>query len=104
VRLRLSGEHSPAVRALIAAVLFCGIALTIGLFAAPQLHDSLHKSDGTTHECAATHLSSGSWEHSSCAPVLSAPQAVPVSPSFVKPGVRVIARAGFSVLEHAPPA
>ncbi len=103
MRRRIRGEKVRAFRAFVAAVLFCGVALTVGLSAAPQLHEWLHKSDGTTHECAATLMSSGSVDQANCEPVLKAPQAVPASPSFVTPGVRVIARAEFSILEHAPP-
>lgn len=102
--LRLTGGNSSAFRALIAAVLFCGVVLTVGLSAAPQLHDWLHKTDAANHECAATLLSNGSWQHSACEPVLTAPQQVPAGPSFITPGVRVIARAEVSILEHAPPA
>ncbi|MBA3881565.1 MAG: hypothetical protein H0X73_02375 [Chthoniobacterales bacterium] len=104
MRSRFSGLKASALRAAIAAVLFCGVALTVGLSAAPQLHHWLHKSEGGNHECAATQLSSSSWEHSACDPVLTAPQPAPVSPSFVRPGLRVIAQVSSSILEHAPPA
>lgn len=104
MRLRLSDESSRVFRAMIAAIVLCGVALTIGLAAAPQLHSWLHKTDDSSHECAATLMSNGSWNHSTCPPVLTAPQAVPVSPAFVRPGVRVIARVQSSILEHAPPA
>ncbi|HEV8186080.1 MAG TPA: hypothetical protein VGP40_09000 [Chthoniobacterales bacterium] len=104
MRSRFSGIKASALRAAIAAVLFCGVALTVGLSAAPQLHHWLHKSDGGNHECAATQLSSSGWEHSACDPVLTVPQPAPVSPSLVRPGLRVIAQVPSSILEHAPPA
>ena len=91
-------------RALIASVLFCSVAFAIGLSAAPQLHDALHKSDGTTHQCAATLLSSGSYEHGVPAPVLAAPQPAPQTFCFVDAVMRVAARPRTSILEHAPPA
>ncbi|MBA2742750.1 MAG: hypothetical protein H0U43_00280 [Chthoniobacterales bacterium] len=104
MRLRLIAGSSTALGALIAAVLFCGIVLSVGLSAAPQLHQWLHKTKGDSHECAATLMSKGTWEHSACDPVLSAPQQAPATPSFGKPGLRVMARAETSILEHAPPA
>ncbi|MBA2742886.1 MAG: hypothetical protein H0U43_00970 [Chthoniobacterales bacterium] len=93
-----------SLRALTAAILFCAVVITVGLSAAPRLHDWLHKPGSGTHECAATLMSSGSWEHSASEPVLAAPKPAAVSASFVSPGVRVIARVDSSILEHAPPA
>lgn len=104
MRLRLRDGSSSAFSAFVAAVLFCGVVIGVGLSAAPQLHEWLHNTSGDSHECAATLMLNGSWEHSGCEPILTAPQQTPVTPSFVLPGSRVIARAGISVLEHAPPA
>jgi len=104
MRFRLGDRPSSAFRAFVACVLLCGVGLTLALSAAPQLHHWLHKSDGGNHECAATQLSSSGWEHSACDPVLTAPQPAPVSPSFVRPSLRVIAQVPSSILEHAPPA
>lgn len=92
------------VRAGLALLLFCGIVLTIGLSAAPQLHDALHKTNAPHHQCAATQMSNGSWNQSTCDPILTAPQPGAVDQPFVSRDVRVIARAGTSILEHAPPA
>lgn len=103
MRLRLAGENPNAFRAFVAAVLLSSVVLTIGLAAIPQLHDWLHKTTDPQHECAATQLSSSGWEHVGCGPIFTAPEPIPVRPTFVIPGVRVIARAGFSILEHAPP-
>ena len=91
-------------RALIASLLFCSITFAIGLSAAPQLHDALHHGDRTTHECAATLLASGSWEHSAAEPALNAPQPLPATASFVKACLRLVAHPQTSILEHAPPA
>jgi hypothetical protein len=106
VRLRLIRWDSRQLRALAAAVLFCAVGLAVALSAAPQLHDWLHKSgDRTTHECAATLMSSGSAEQSACEPVLKQPQPAPAVPAFrVQPFARVLAVLGSSLLEHAPPA
>ncbi len=103
MRLRLTDKNPGPFRAFIACVLFCGVVITVGLSAAPQLHDWLHKVDGSTHECAATLMSNGGWEHSACDPILTAPQRAPVSRSFVTPAPQVTARVETSVLEHAPP-
>lgn len=97
-------ERFSASRAVIAALLFVGVTLTVGLAAAPHIHAWLHKSDSGTHECAATLMSKGTWDQSACEPILKAPEPTPVSRSFLTPGVRVIARAASSILEHAPPA
>jgi hypothetical protein len=91
-------------RALIASLLFCSVAFAIGLSAAPQLHDALHKGELATHECAATLLSSGSWEYTALEPVLAAPQLAPKSLRLVDAAPRFIARPRTSILEHAPPA
>jgi hypothetical protein len=90
---------------LTAAVLFGAVALAVALSASPQLHDWLHKSgDRTTHECAATLMSSGSAVHSACEPVLKQPQHAPPIPAFrAQPFARVLAVFGASLLEHAPP-
>ncbi|MFN2474901.1 MAG: hypothetical protein ABR526_00975 [Chthoniobacterales bacterium] len=104
MRLRLNGRHSSAFSALVAAVLFCGVALSVGLSTAPQLHEWLHQTNGTSHECSATLLSHGSWEHSAVEPILSEPERAPITRSFVAPEPRAIALAETSVLEHAPPA
>lgn len=94
------------MRGIIAAALFCAVAIAIGLSAAPQLHKWLHKSsDWPNHECAATLMSSGSMEQSASKPVATKPQRAPGTPAFPAPGFpRVIARVPSSLLEHAPPA
>jgi hypothetical protein len=91
-------------RALIASLLFCSVALAVGLSAAPQLHDALHKGELATHECAATLLSSGSWAHSAVEPVLAAPQPAPQIFRFIDAAAWSVARPRPSILEHAPPA
>ena len=94
-----------SLRALIAILLFCGVGFSIGLSAAPQLHEWLHKTErSANHECAATLLASGSWEYSAGEPILTQPHRAAIASSFIKPDCRVIARAESSILEHAPPA
>ena len=99
-RLPIAAKPS-RFRALIASVLFCSVTFAIGLSAVPQLHDALHHGE---HQCAATLLSSGSWEHSAPEPTLIAPQPPPATVALVKACLRVIARPQTSILEHAPPA
>ena len=105
VRLRLSGSNSSAFRAFVAAVVFGGVLMAIGLAAAPQLHHWLHQSDGATHVCAATLLSSGSVEHSACEPVFASPHDLPTARVlFARTLPALIAALDFARLEHAPPA
>jgi hypothetical protein len=104
MRRCLTGSQRSALRLFTAAAVFCGVLLSVGLSAAPQLHNWLHHSDAGNHECAATLLSGGNWEHAACAPVLTAPQRAPVTALFITPGILIIGRAETSVLEHAPPA
>ena len=91
-------------RALIASVLFCSVTLAIGLSAAPQLHDALHLGERTTHECAATLLSSGGWDHSACQSPSAAPDAARETILLVSADLPIVARPETSILEHAPPA
>ncbi len=106
VTLRLLRCHSEKARAFIAATLFCAVALAIGLSDAPQLHKWLHNAgDRPNHECAATLLSSGSKEHSDCAPAFSAPQSLPSIAAFRSEHIQPADPAlEFYRLEHAPPA
>jgi hypothetical protein len=98
-------EKPSRFRALIASFLVCSIAFAIGLSAAPQLHDSLHKGDRTTHECAATLLSSGSWEHSAPEPAFTDPKHAPAVRILEECATPKLAAAlEFARLEHAPPA
>ena len=106
MKLRLIGDVSRKLRPLIAALLFSSVAFAVGLSAAPQMHDWLHKvGDGTNHECAATLVSSGNVEHSACEPVSVKPQPAPSVSAFKTQLLpRVLASLDFSRLEHAPPA
>jgi hypothetical protein len=93
-------------RRIVSALLVVAFALAAGLSAAPQLHNWLHKiGDRSNHECAATLMSSGSVEQSTCEPIPVAPKAVPSVPAY-RPQLfpRVLASFEFARLEHAPPA
>ena len=93
------------LRASFAALLLAAITYALGLAAAPQLHDWLHHSDQSAHQCAATLLSSGSVEHFAVEPAAKAPERVPVLQTFSSAELpRIILRLSSSLLEHAPPA
>ncbi len=82
--------------------LICAFVFGTALAASPKLHDRIHRD--SQHECAATLIASGNFEHSA-APV------VVVSPIAVAQFEVVVARPAFvrslflsaSILEHAPP-
>jgi len=104
-QMPLMRASSKRFRRSIAALLLGAIALTAGLASSPQWHDWLHEAgDRTNHECAATLLSSGSLEHSDCAPAVVAPEPTPgVSAFRTQIFARVLAYLAFTRLEHAPP-
>jgi hypothetical protein len=92
-------------RRILSALLVVAFGLAAGLSAAPQLHSLLHKiGDRSTHECAATLMSSGSVEHSACEPISVEPKPAPSVPAY-RPQLlpRVLASFYFARLEHAPP-
>jgi hypothetical protein len=87
-------------------VLAAAIVLTLGLSAAPNLHERLHPTAASLHECAVTLIVSGSCHHSAAAPLMIAPvPAVQFSKILVLNPVWVESPfLGTRVLEHAPPA
>ena len=101
-----SRTMSGKLRATSAALLFAAIAFAISLFAAPQLHSWLHKiGDRTTHECAATLISSGSLDDSPCELVATQPQSPASAPVLLtRNPPRALVALGCSLLEHGPPA
>lgn len=105
--MRAAAQSPPVtLRRILAAWLVVAVALAAGLSVAPQWHQWLHKiGDRTTHECAATLLSSGGVEHSDCAPASAEPRPAPSAPAFRTQLLpRVLAFLAFTRLEHAPPA
>ncbi|MBA3273683.1 MAG: hypothetical protein H0T11_07405 [Chthoniobacterales bacterium] len=102
---RFIGRNSSAARGFVAALLFCAMLLAIAVAAAPRLHDALHPNSGTSHECAATLLNGGSFDHAACEPAWTPPEKAPGAPSF-RVGSRpiIVAALEFCRLEHAPPA
>jgi hypothetical protein len=90
----------------IVLVLGTAIVLMLGLSVAPNLHEQLHCTGSSLHECAVTLIASGSCHYSAAAPLMIAPATashlskIPVlSPQWVESPF-LAAR----ILEHAPPA
>ena len=104
--LRLISRHPVAVRAIVAIAFAGAFLLALALSAAPQLHERIHDlSDVTHHECAATLISSGNYDHFSADVLLPAPVTPPVMQLHISRQFSlVLAALDFSLLEHAPPA
>jgi hypothetical protein len=94
-------------RACIAVCVSAGFLWTLALSASPQLHQRVHP-DGSRieHNCAATMIASGSYDHASQPPLVSAPlpahqfSKIPaLTPCWVQSPFL-----GASIFEHAPPA
>jgi hypothetical protein len=87
-------------------VLAAAIVLMLVLSAAPNLHERLHPTAASLHECAVTLIVSGSCHHSAAAPLMIAPAtAVQFSKILTLNLVWVESPfLGARVLEHAPPA
>jgi hypothetical protein len=100
LRIRLGWFGSTTVLFLAAA-----IVLMVGLSAAPNLHERLHPTAGSLHECAVTLIAFGSCHHGAAAPLLIAPTTTLLLSKVAVlclPWVEsrfLVAR----VFEHAPP-
>jgi hypothetical protein len=86
-------------------LLVAAIVLMLGLSAAPNLHERLHPTAASLHECAVTLIASGSCHHSAAAPLMIAP---PTAAQFSKiPALNPIwvesPFLGACIFEHAPP-
>ena len=104
--LRLTDGKGVAFRAVIAAGSLAAFLFALVLSATPQLHEQLHGATGVgNHECAATLLASGNFQHTPLATISLAP---PAPPKIFVPTLSsvplVSAHLAFSLLEHAPPA
>jgi len=100
LRIRLGWFGSTTVLFLAAA-----IVLMLSLSAAPNLHERLHPSAGSLHECAVILIGFGSCHHGAAAPLLIAPTTtVHLSkvPVLGLPWVESPFLAA-RVFEHAPP-
>jgi hypothetical protein len=94
-------------RAIVAAFVSVGFLWTLALSASSQLHQRIHPdANRVEHNCAATMITSGSYDHAAHPPLVSAPAAVvqfskipALTPCWVESPFL-----GASINEHAPPA
>jgi hypothetical protein len=94
-------------RAFVAICVSSAFLWALALSASPQLHQRVHKDAGRAdHNCAATMIASGSYNHAAHVPLVSAP--IPVihfskipalTPQWVESPFL-----GACIFEHAPPA
>src|SRR5437867_10073527 len=101
LRVRQSWFSATTVLVLIGA-----IVLMLGLSVAPNLHERLHPTGASLHECAVTLIASSSCHHTAAVPLMIAPATAaqcPKIPALIPQWVEspfLEAR----VFEHAPPA
>jgi hypothetical protein len=90
----------------IGLLLGAAIVLMLGLSAAPNLHERLHPTAATFHECAVTLIVCGSCHHSAAAPLRIAPATAVQSSKILalNPVWLESPFLGASIFEHAPPA
>ena len=94
-------------RALVATVISVTFLWALALSASSQLHQRVHKDvNRAEHNCAATMIASGSYNHSAHVPLVSAPvpavqfSKIPaLTPQWVESPFL-----GARIFEHAPPA
>jgi hypothetical protein len=94
-------------RAFVAGLLSAAFLWALALSASPQLHQRVHKdANRVEHNCAATMIASGSYDHVAHAPHVSAPvplihfSKIPaLTPQWVESPFL-----GACIFEHAPPA
>ena len=94
-------------RAFVAGLLSAAFLWALALSVSPQLHQRVHKdANRVEHNCAATMISSGSYDHAAHPPLVGTPvpsvhfSKIPaLTPQWVES--RFL---GASIFEHAPPA
>ena len=101
LRIR-SGRFGGATVLLLAAA----IVLMLGLSVAPNLHERLHPTAASLHECAVTLIASGSCHYTAAAPLVNAPAAAAqFSRNSVLNWIWVATPfLSARIFEHAPPA
>jgi hypothetical protein len=86
-------------------LLAAAIVLMLGLSVAPNLHERLHPTSASLHECAVTLIASGSCHHTAAAPLVIAPViAVPFKIPALNPVWVAAPFLSARIFEHAPPA
>jgi hypothetical protein len=94
-------------RAFVAVFVSAAFLWALALSASPQLHQRVHKdANRVEHNCAATMIASGSYDHAGNPPLISAADLAPqfskipaLTPCWVQSPFL-----GACILEHAPPA
>jgi hypothetical protein len=94
-------------RAFVAGCVFAAFLYALALSASPQLHQRVHPdANRVEHNCAATMIASGSYNHVAHVPLVSAPvpaiqfSKIPaLTPQWVQSPFL-----GAHIFEHAPPA
>ena len=94
-------------RAFVAIFISTGFLYALALSASPQLHQRVHPdANRIEHNCAATMIASGSYDHASHPPLVSADALIPQFseiPALTSCWVQS-PFLGACILEHAPPA
>lgn len=91
------------LRAITGFALFTAFLAALSLASAPRLHEQLHPFSAH-HECAATMIAAGNYEHSATPSLNAASQTIPGSPALLASASRVsVSPVPSSILEHAPP-
>jgi hypothetical protein len=93
--------------AFVATCLSVAFLWALALTASPQLHARFHSdANRTEHNCAVTMIASGSYDHATHVPLVSAPapaiqfsKVLALTPQWVESPFL-----GASIFEHAPPA
>jgi len=94
-------------RAFVAVFVSVGFLWALALGASPQLHQRVHKdANRVEHNCAATMIASGSYDHAAHPPLVGAP--VPPHQISKIPALTLCwvqsPFLGAHIFEHAPPA
>jgi hypothetical protein len=86
--------------------LVTAIVLMLGLSVAPNLHEQLHRTSASLHECAVTLITTGSCHHNVAAPLTVAPTAALHPSNIPALGPHWVESPFLAarILEHAPPA
>ena len=99
---RLANRERALIAIFVSTAFLCALALS----ASPQLHQRVHKdASRAEHNCVATMIASGNYDHASHPPLVTAPVAAPqfsktpaLTPCWVQSPFL-----GASIFEHAPP-
>jgi hypothetical protein len=77
----------------------------LGLSVAPNLHERLHPTGGSLHECAVTLIASSSCHHTAAVPLMIAPSTAAQCPKIpaLMPKWVESPFLGAHIFAHAPP-